>query len=330
MKSLCKIILAAISVILTFPHISLAKENSTKTTFNNIHESCKGSIDTLRYDISVNGKMIEKEALVYLPYCYDDSDNHTRYNVLYLVHGGGDNTGSFFSIERTPNTLNNIADELIQDGKMGPMLIVSVTYYPPEEICMSKGMDSTINYIRHFHREMREYIIPAVGRKYNTHLQSFDDASISATRQNRAYGGFSMGALSTWYQLAFDPQSFGQYVPMSGDLWIYDGEGNKESSDTAAKWLNDRIASSPYRDGDINIFAYSGTNDIAFGPESALIESMKKHCPLLVYSDNPESGNLHFLTEKDGVHNYEWISKYLKDVMPRLWKNTVKNSNDTD
>lgn len=83
-------------------------------------------------------------------------------------------------------------------------------------------MESTITDCRNFHKELRKYLIPAVGKTYNTYLRTFDDASITATREHRAYGGFSMGALSTWYQIAFDPAVAKYYLPLSGDLWVYD------------------------------------------------------------------------------------------------------------
>ena len=115
-------------------------------------------------------------------------------------------------------------------------------------------------------------------------MRSFDDGAITATRGHRAYGGFSMGALSTWYQLAFDADAFSQYLPLSGDLWMYDESGDKKPADDAAVWLNSQIESTPYRGKDLNILAYSGTKDIAYGPQNSLVESIKTKAPLLEYS----------------------------------------------
>ncbi|MCM1490994.1 MAG: glycosyl hydrolase 53 family protein [Muribaculum sp.] len=279
----------------------------------------KGVIDTLKYQATYNGKTIEKEAIVYLPYGYDAGDKDKRYNVLYLAHGGGDNPESFFSTKRTPYPLNQVADHLIAEGKMDPMIIVSASYYPPKNTGASKDMDNTIANVRDFNKEVRSSLIPAVGKKYNTYLRSFDDGAITASRSHRAFGGFSMGALSTWYQLAFDPDAFSQYIPLSGDLWIYDENGNKKSAAEAAKWLNSQIASTPYRGKDLNILAYSGTKDIAYEPELGLIKSIDTDAPLLEYSDDFDKGNIHFSVLPNGVHTYEYISQYLMDAMPRLW-----------
>lgn len=279
-----------------------------------------GYIDTLKYSVYKAGQEIEKEALVYLPYGYDESDESTRYNVLYLAHGGGDIPGSFFSEERTPYPLNKVADHLIEDGLMNPIIIVSASYYLPIDKDDNRGMDSTISYVKNFNKEVRQCLIPAVGKKYNTYLRSLDDDAITATREHRAYGGFSMGALSTWYQLAYDADAFSQFLPLSGDLWVYDEQGNKESASDAAKWLNDRLMSNRYRGREINVLAYSGTDDIAYVPELNFIEAVKALAPILEYSDDYETGNLHFGVQEGGVHNYEFISQYLMDAMPRLWQ----------
>lgn len=279
----------------------------------------EGVVDTLKYSVEVDGSIVDKEALVYLPYGYNPDDRDTRYNVLYLAHGGGDNPESFFSRKRTPYPLNQVADHLIAEGIMDPMIIVSASYYLPETTGASKGMENTIANVRDFHKEVRGSLIPAVGKKYNTHLRSMDDGAITASRNHRAFGGFSMGALATWYQLAFDPDAFSQYIPLSGDLWIYDDAGNKKSASEAAKWLDSKIAATPYRGKDLNILAYSGTKDIAYQPELSLIESLDSESSMLEYSDDLGEGNLHFSVLPNGVHTYEYISQYLMDAMPRLW-----------
>lgn len=281
--------------------------------------SQKGTIDTLRYEVERNGKKFSKEALVYLPYGYNAADQHKCYNVLYLAHGGNDNPGSFFSAERTATPLNQIADHLIQEGKMQPIIIVSASYYPPKDSEAHFSMDSTIDDCRNFNKEMRRHIIPAVGEKYRTFLAGSDDAAITASREHRAYGGFSMGALSTWYQLAFDAGACSRFIPLCGDLWIYDENGNKKDADAAAEWLNSMIGASPWRGNDIRVYAYTGSDDIAYLPELNLIEAINSRAPLFEYSQDFNKGNIHFNVLPKGVHAYDFVNQYLMNVMPTLW-----------
>ncbi|MCM1450926.1 MAG: glycosyl hydrolase 53 family protein [Clostridium sp.] len=278
-----------------------------------------GRIDTLKYSVKAGGQELEKEAYVYLPAGYDAADKKTRYNVLYLAHGGGDYQGSFFDKDRTPYPLNYVADHLIEEGKLAPMIIVSASYYPPKSTGADKGMANSIENCRDFNKEVRSRLIPAVGKAYNTYLKSQDESGITASRDHRAYGGFSMGALSTWYQLAYDPDAFSMYLPLSGDLWIYDEAGKKKTAAEAASWLDAQIAATPYRGGDIKIYGYSGTKDIAYQAQRDLTEALANGAKTLQYSDEYGEGNLHFGAWPEGVHNYEYISQYLMDALPRLW-----------
>lgn len=279
----------------------------------------RGTIDTLKYNIPTPEGDVEKSILVYLPYGYNQVDKSRKYNVLYLAHGGGDIPGSFFSKERSSIPLNQYADHLIADGRMDPIIIVSATYYTPGIKSQKSGMAETVELCRAFNKEMRDYVIPAVGEKYNTHLRHSDYASITATRSHRAFAGFSMGSLTTWYQLAFDPDAFRTLIPLSGDLWIYEN-GKKQDAAAAANWLDDTLKKTPYRGNELNVMAYSGTEDIAYKPELDLIENLAKEQSVLVYSDKLDEGNLHFSVLPGGNHTYEYINHYLMDAMPKIWK----------
>lgn len=282
-------------------------------------------IDTLRYQVTSPSGLLEKAALVYLPQGYDSNDKNTRYNVLYLAHGGGDNPYSFFSKDRSPVTLDEYATRLIQNGEMDPIIIVSATYYNPDSYNEKSGMQEAVTLCRAYNKEVRESLIPAVGKKYNTYLRGNDYASITATRNHRAFGGFSMGALTTWYQLAEDPDAFSQYLPLSGDLWVYEN-GEKQLPAIAADWLDARLGKYPWRGKDLKVYAYTGSKDIAFQPEQSLIDGLKKNSDVLEYSEDFGNGNLYFNVTPGGVHNYEYVNQYLADAMPRLWPKERKKT----
>ena len=281
-------------------------------------------IDTLRYSVTdARGVTSEKEALVYLPAGYDSDDRSRRYNVLYLAHGGGDNPGSFFSPDRTAEPLDKVADRLVDEGLMDPIIIVSASYYPagPAAADMARSVD----FCREFHKELRRSLIPAVGARYNTYLRGGDDASITATRAHRAYGGFSLGALSTWYQMAEDLDAVSRFVPLSGDLWVFDDEGNRRGAPEAASWLADKVRLTPYRGNDFKIIARTGDKDIACVPESGLVEALTADTTLFSRSEAPFSGNLSFAVSPGGVHDYNYVSRYLAEAMPLLWEKTHRD-----
>lgn len=50
-----------------------------------------GTLEEFHYSaVSFSDEEYDKTAYVYLPFGYDSEDKETKYNVLYLMHGGGD------------------------------------------------------------------------------------------------------------------------------------------------------------------------------------------------------------------------------------------------
>ena len=50
-----------------------------------------------------NGAAITKTAYIYTPYGYDENDEETRYNIVYLMHGWGGHAGEYFEYSSTKN-----------------------------------------------------------------------------------------------------------------------------------------------------------------------------------------------------------------------------------
>ncbi|MDE6394636.1 MAG: DUF3237 family protein [Duncaniella sp.] len=243
----------------------------------------RGKVETFHYNtVGRDGKPLKKRAQVYTPYNYKKGDKSTRYNVLYLMHGGGDNSTSFFADPRSPLPLTNVLDHLIADGKLEPLIVVAPTFYPDDENIGTNGMGDAIAMTRYFHRELRRDLIPAVETAYNTYLQGADSAAVTASRGHRAFGGFSMGALATWYQLAYDNEAVRHYLPLSGDLWTYEPDGTRQPCETSARWLEDRLKGTPFAD-DFYVYAYTGTDDIAGEPEKNLIRALDSQTSLFRY-----------------------------------------------
>ncbi len=275
----------------------------------------RGKIETFYYDVAgADGSKTKKRARVYTPWSYNRKDHSKRYNVLYLMHGGGDNTTSFCEDPRSPLSLTNVLDHLIADGKMEPVIVVMPTFYPDDRNIGENRMEDAIALTRDFHKELRRDLIPAVETAYNTWLKSPDSASVTASRRHRAFGGFSMGALATWYQLAFDNEAVGHYIPLSGDLWTFDADG-RQSPDVSAQWLADRLKGSPFAN-DFYVYAFSGTDDMACEPEKKLIQSLISRSSL--FRRNESNPNLWLYIKPGGKHYYGDINAYLYHALPLI------------
>ena len=65
-----------------------------------------GTVTRLDYDSKDyvrDGAAITKTAYVYTPYGYDENDEETRYNIVYLMHGWGGHAGEYFEYSSTKN-----------------------------------------------------------------------------------------------------------------------------------------------------------------------------------------------------------------------------------
>lgn len=277
----------------------------------------QGKIEEFKYTAHRNGKTMQKHARVYTPYGYKAKDKKTKYDVLYLMHGGGDKTTSFLTPPQDWLQLRNILDNLIAEGKMRPIIVVTPTFYDDDENIGANKMDDATAMTRNFHTELQNDLIPTVEKAYNTYLAGIDSAAVTASRDHRAYGGFSMGALSTWFQLAYGVNAVKTFLPLSGDLWVYNDKGEKQSPEVAAKWLNSQLETSPFAN-DFQVYGYTGTKDIAGTPQKNLVEALHKYAPLFRYS-TPDA-NLRFAMRKDGEHFYGHINEYLYWALQEIYK----------
>ena len=277
----------------------------------------QGKIEEFKYMAHKNGRTFQKHARVYTPYGYKAKDKKTKYDVLYLMHGGGDKTTSFLTPPQDWLPLRNILDNLIAEGKMRPIIVICPTFYDDDENIGANNMGDAIALTRDFHTELQNDLIPTVEKKYNTYLEGTDSIAVTKSRDHRAYGGFSMGALSTWYQLAYGVNAVKHFLPLSGDIWAYNEKGEKQDAKFAAEWMNSMLEKSPFAH-DFEVYGYTGTKDIAGNPEKATVEALHKYAPLFRYA-TPDA-NLRFSMKKDGEHFYGHINEYLYYALPLIYK----------
>jgi endo-1,4-beta-xylanase len=86
----------------------------------------RGTIEKLEYSVTdeVNAENNYVKYLnVYLPYGYDPSDNNKKYNVLYLMHGGGENENLIFGGPGERKELMKILDNMIAKEILNRLLL---------------------------------------------------------------------------------------------------------------------------------------------------------------------------------------------------------------
>lgn len=185
-----------------------------RETANEAAESQRGRIELITYDTETydeDGSVkMKKQANVYLPAGYDESK---KYNVLYLMHGGGENLNTWL-VENDYTGNKKMVDNLIANGVIEPLIIVTPTFYRPDDIVVPEGLDLTSQ----FQYELRKDLIPYVESHYSTYAgRDVSDDNLIKTRMHRAFAGLSMGSMTT-YRSAFyaNYDVFAWFGPYSG------------------------------------------------------------------------------------------------------------------
>lgn len=148
-----------------------------------------GTLEELVYETkayATDRRSVTKRALVYLPYGYDPDKN---YNILYLMHGTGDDENYWLKTHAYNKVM---LDCMIAQGQIEPLIVVTPTFYV-EDDCMD-GLDAlTFS----FREELRNDLMPAAESRYSTWAETIDDAGFAASRDHRAFAGLSRGAVTT-------------------------------------------------------------------------------------------------------------------------------------
>ena len=252
------------------------------------------------------GQSRQNVAYVYLPYGYDEQTD-IRYNVLYLIHGHYGTASTTFEAE--DGLLRKVLDHMMENGDVSPTIVVSPSYNYGTPTSNYVDADP---YCKALPQELVNDLIPLVETRYRTYLTSANATAVNASRDCRAIGGFSMGAVTTWYALAETFSAFRYYLPISGDCWSLGAFAGMNRPAQTATYLANIIRQSPYA-ADFYIWAASGTSDSAYSETLLQVQGMAQLTDIF---------GLNHLTfhEKDGArHEYRPFPEYVYNALPQFF-----------
>jgi hypothetical protein len=155
----------------------------TGVDFYSPKEVPHGEVRAHWYHSEITGKW--RRAFVYTPPDYD-RNTRSRYPVLYLQHGAGENERGWIDQGRA----NFILDNLMAAKRARPMIIVVDSGYATAANAPATTNEAGGNPARAtgaFEQVMLNEIIPSIDTRYRT----------LAKREQRAMAGLSMGAMQT-------------------------------------------------------------------------------------------------------------------------------------
>lgn len=267
-------------------NLNQAKEVAKTTNQKNTNSHLR----TVSYQIDYEGKTYDKNAVVYVPDSYQED---RPMNIFYLMHGSTMNNVDF------AETMQPLFDQWIASGAIAPMLVVFPTYYPDSSFVVSNYTeDYPLNHF--FATDEVKAVMKTVESQLTTYAdKDTSDLSFENSRAHRAFGGYSMGGITTWDVLAFQSQYFYDYMPMAGDSWI--GQITGDSSDEAvADTLVSGLEEKHYQTNDFKLIVMVGENDSTkYSMQAQLNALLRNHSDLITVD------NLIYWENANGGHNQE-------------------------
>ena len=139
--------------------------------------------------------------------------------------------------------MRKLLDQMIAHGDIEPMIVVTPTYNYGQPTANYTDADP---YCRALPQELVNDLIPVVESRYSTYAETTDAEGIKVSREHRAIGGFSMGAVTTWYAFDETLDAFRYFMPISGDCWSLGRFAGMNRPDDTAAYLAERVQQSPY------------------------------------------------------------------------------------
>ena len=242
----------------------------------------RGTVSYRWYDSNILG--INRRLTVYTPYGYETSKK--SYPVLYLLHGAGGDEEAWSSMGRTAQILDN----LIEQGKAEPMIVVMPNGNPGQQAASTLGLPVKNSDYRApenaniYVRSLVEEIVPFIEKNYRA----------IPKKASRAIAGLSMGGGHTFAATTLYPDKFDYICPLSA--------GTRESDTLDAQLQG--IKKAGYK----LYWIGCGTADFAYPNNQVLDKALTRN------------GMAHTFYESTGGHEWKNWRLYLNTFAPLLFK----------
>ena len=273
----------------------------------------QGRVERVDYetlDYAGSGGKITKTAYVYLPYGYDESDEAARYDIMYLMHGWGGHAGEYFEF----GSVRIIIDNLIEKGDIRPTIFVSPSFYHSGS---DTDFSSSVSALRAFHSDFENALMQAVEGKYRTYAESTSDDDLKASRDHRAFGGFSLGSVTTWMIFCYDTDYVRYFLPMSGSSWYYGGYGDFQTEKNV-EFIRELVEENDLNERGYFIYHAVGTQDTVRSQTIMQAEEMLRYPEIFT----PE--HYVFYEKEGGRHDFDAVQEFMYNALPLFFRGAEK------
>ncbi|MGI6754699.1 MAG: hypothetical protein ACOX4F_01615 [Atopobiaceae bacterium] len=246
------------------------------------------------FSYAEKNQVLNKTTWVYVPYGYSAD---TQYDIVYLSHGGWSNETTLMGTPGDEHPFKHIVDHAIQDGLVRPLLIVLPTYNNTSA-SDSGDYSLALQLTDNFHNELVGDLMPAAESRWHTYATQATPEGFAASRDHRAFAGFSMGSVNTWHTFQYCLAYFRYFMPMSGAL---SSNGNQ---------MAEYVRQQGYGKDDFFIYSMSGTEDFAYQGIRSQIEAMEGVTDTFVAATSLTDGNICFREREGYSHDGTAANEY--------------------
>lgn len=275
-----------------------------------IEAPSRPTLTSVDYQVTYDGTVYNKTALVYLP--HPDAPLSRDTNFLYLMHGSSQ------SAQDMASQLQPVLEDMTRKGTLDTV-VVFTTYYPDPSLDSDSDdwmLDEPLVTFFTDH-ELTEALVPAVEARYRfgTTPEQVRTSQLVDTRDHRAFGGFSMGSIMTWDVLEDQLPFFSRFMPVSASSWEVDGYQGAEAAQATAEHISAEAAQVGTTSLDLRIYAVVGEKDIEETQfMDLLVDTLRTSDPELFTSES-----LTYTVMPGGGHDLGVFTKAFEDNVPGLF-----------
>lgn len=262
---------------------SLAFVPGAASEFHAERDVPHGAVHTVYYQSK--SLDVPRRMHVYTPPGYERGA--TRYPVLYLLHGAGDDDESWLRVGRA----NFILDNLLAAGQAKPMVVVMTAGHTP----LPSGIFGPPGWVDPYERDLLGDVMPLVEARYRVHPGA----------AGRAIAGLSMGGYQTLNVGLRHLDRFSQLGVFSSGFFAPAGE------DGAARWerANETTLADPRARARLRLLW------IATGRDDFVMPATRNTLAML-----DRRGLAYTYTESAGGHTWPNWREYLRTFLPLLFR----------
>ena len=222
------------------------------------------------------------------------------------MHGWGGHAGEYFEYAG----LKNLFDRLIEEGDIPPMIIVSATFYNENSRTDFTG---SVQEFRAFHQDFEDHLMPAVESRFHTYASSASDEDLKASRDHRAFGGFSLGSVTTWLEFCHDSDYIRYFLPMSGSSWYYGTYGDFQTVKNV-DFIEQLVKDNNLDERGYFIYHTTGTLDTV--KSQTLMQAEEMLARNTVFTPD----HYVFYQKDGGYHDFNAVQEYLYNALPLFFR----------